>query len=435
MASAEAAVPVPVIGPASYPTGPMARPGPLPRLGTAALPLLLVLGLVALAPSSAAAQGDDDSAALALLQRAIIAASEISYRGLQVDATWTDSGMTTRMIDVRQAGGLRAMTVRGTGGTASTRMSVPVRPAGHGADPLTLLAGAFAVSLAGKDQVASRSASVVVALREGRVAARLWLDDGCGLQLRQEVWDSHGRLIRMISFIQLEELVADRDTTAAAQADDRGSGGADGTGSGMVGGNTGTAGRDSGTAGRDSGTAGRKRGRLAAAEVAGGDGAGGNGAGGVRGGADAAPADPDPQAEARRLQSPCPTALPGGFRLVDAREGTPSAGGTPSAAVHLTYSNGLSAMSVFFQDGRLPEAGVTGMSPQDWGGLRVYVGKGWPIRAVWQGGGQVFTIISDASADEVAAASGVLPGDRAPSGVFDRIAAFVNGAAVLVPGR
>ena len=266
MASAEAAVPAPAAAPAGYPTGPVMRaragdgpaamrpgpvmrPGPLPRLGTAALPLLLVLGLVALTPSSAAAQGDDDSAALVLLQRAIVAASEISYRGLQVDATWTDSGMTTRMIDVQQAGGLRAMTVRGTGGTASTRMSVPVRPAGHGADPLTLLAGAFAVSLAGKDQVASRSASVVVALREGRVVARLWLDDGCGLQLRQEVWDSHGRLIRMISFIQLEELVAERDTTAAARADDRGAGAADagGTGSGTVGG---------------------KRERLAAAEVA-----------------------------------------------------------------------------------------------------------------------------------------------------------------------
>jgi sigma-E factor negative regulatory protein RseB len=364
---------------------------------------LLVLGLVALTPSSAAAQGDDDSAALALLQRAIVSASEISYRGLQVDATWTDSGMTTRMIDVRQAGGLRAMTVRGTGGAASTRMSVPVRPPGYGAAPLTLLAGAFAVALAGKDQVASRSASVVVALREGRVAARLWLDDGCGLQLRQEVWDSHGRLIRMISFIQLEELAEGRDTTAAAPVDDRGAGG--------------------------------KQGRLAAAEVVGGDGAGGDGAGGVRSGMTVAPGNPDPQAEARRLQSPCPTELPGGFRLVDARGVTAAAGGTPSTAVHLTYSNGLSAMSVFFQEGWLPEVGVTGMSPQDWGGLRVHAGNGWPIRAVWQGGSQVFTVVSDASADEVAAASVVLPGDREPSGVFDRIAAFVSGAAVLVPGR
>ena len=145
--------------------------------------------------------------------------------------------------------------------------------------------------------------------------------------------------------------------------------------------------------------------------------------------------DPDPQAEAHRLHSPCLTVLPGGFRLVDAREVTVAAGGAPSAVVHLTYSNGLSAMSVFFQNGRLPEAGVTGMLPQDWAGLRVHVGNGWPIRAVWQGGGQVFTVVSDASADEVVAASGVLPGDRAPSGVFDRIAAFVNGAAVLVPGR
>jgi sigma-E factor negative regulatory protein RseB len=356
----------------------------LPRLGPAALPFLLVLGLIAMSPASAAAQGDDDPAALALLRRAIAAAATVTYRGEQVDVTWTSAGMTTRILDVAQGAGLRQTTARAGGGGTSTTTTDSVRAPVAGIDPLTLLAGAYAVALAGRDQIAGRAAFAVVALRGGRVAARLWLDSATGLLLRQEIWDARHLLTRMVSFRTIRVIGA-------------GSGGA----TGLV--------------------------PAAAPDLTvqqqPGAGAGASGGGGGE----------TPQAAALRLHSRCPDVLPGGFRLVDVREEQlgPSAGRT---ALHLTYSDGLSGLSVFEQAGRLPAAGVSGWSAQEWGGTRVWVGGGWPLRAVWQGGGRVYTAVSDAPLDELTAAVTVLPGRDTP-GMVQRVEVLVHAAAVLLPGH
>jgi sigma-E factor negative regulatory protein RseB len=389
---------------AAGPADPVVTPGsgPLPRLGAAAtLPLLLVLGLVALTPSSAIAQGDDDSTALALLRRAVAAATSVSYRGVQADATWTSSGITTRTIDVRQAESLRTMTVRASAGTAMTMTTPPVRAAAGMVDPLALIAAAYAVSYAGKDVVVGRTASVVVALRGGRVAARLWLDDDCGLLLRQEIWDLHGRLTRMTGFVALEEPLVGRVGAAST-----------GTGVDLLGSPIGSPTAESG---------------AAAGGLIGEPGTFGGGPGeGVAG----------VQSTASRLHSPCPDLLPGGFRLVDAREvAVPGATGPASRALQLTYSDGLSAMSVFVQNGRLPGSGLSGIIPQEWGGARVYLAPGWPVRAVWQGEGHVFTVVSDAPVDEVVAAARALPGVRGSTGLFRRVASLVHTVEVLLPGR
>ncbi len=369
----------------------------VPRLGSAALPLLLVFGLVTLCPASAAAHGDDDGAALALLRRAMVAANTVSYRGTQVDATWTPGGMTTRMIEVRQTGGVaRWATVRSSGtSTASTSTSLALRASGGAVDPLRLLAEAYALVPAGRDSVAGRASTEVAVLRHGRVAARLWIDDASGLLLRQEVWDARGRLTRMVSFVELGGVSVP------------GSGGA---------------------------PAGAAPGAETAQTAA------------TLGAPDAVPADPaagDPQAAAARLHSPCPPTLPGGYRLVDARRVTGGGGEQPEQpqrpaavqALHLTYSDGLSALSVFVQDGRLPTGGPAGMTVQDWNGHRVYVAAGWPARAVWEGGGRVFTAVSDAPRDELADALAALPGQRTGSGMLDRISAIMRAASVLLPGR
>ena len=363
--------------------------GGLPRLGPAALPFLLVLGLIALSPASAAAQGDDDPAALALLRRAIAAAATVTYRGQQVDVTWTSAGMTTRILDVAQGGGRRETTVRAAGGGASTTTTASVRSPDVGIDPLTLLAGAYAVALAGRDQIAGRAALAVVALRGGRVAARLWIDAATGLLLRQEIWDTGHRLTRMVSFRTIQVLgvgskgatgpvpavTPDPPTQALALA-----------GSG---------------AGADAGASGSSGETL--------------------------------QAAARRLGSRCPEVLPGGFRLVDVRE-EQLAGSAGPTAVHLTYSDGLSGLSVFEQAGWLPAAGVPGLSAQQWGGTRVWVGGGWPLRVVWQGDGRVYTAVSDAPLDELTAAVAVLP-HRGTPGMVQRVEVIVHAAAVLLPGR
>lgn len=401
--------------PAEVGADPAPATGPLPRLGNAALPFLLVLGLVALTPSSAVAQGDDDTTAMALLRRAVVAASSVSYRAVQVDATWTSTGMTTRTIDVRQHGGLRSMTVRASGTTAGRTTTEPVRSVAGPADPLALIAAAYAVSSAGKDEIAGRKASVVVALREGRVAARLWLDDACGLLLRQEVWDAHGRLTRMTGLVELEEPTTD-GVLRSASTDPVGGPTAGGSGRATVA-------QDADLLASVQGGSGAAAGDLV-------------GTPGAPGGPSRGSAPEDPRAVARRLHSPCPDQLPGGFRLVDAREVVVSgAGGPASRAVHLTYSDGLSAMSIFVQSGRLPVAGPSGTTAQVWDGARVYVAVGWPFRAVWQGEGQVFTVISDAPVDQVSAAVRGLPGAKASSGVLQRVGTFVSAARLLLPGH
>ena len=337
--------------------------GARPRAGTVALPLLLVLGLAVLSPASAAADGDDDPAALALLRRAVTAASTVAYQGARLDVAWTASGMTTRTSDVRQAAGQRRTTLRAAGDGPTTTTTEPVLAGAGTVDPLSLLTGAYAVMTAGADRIVGRQADVVVVLRGGRVAARLWLDHATGLLLREEVRDVTGRVTRMMTFVQLQV--------------------------------TGVSSLPGTVAGR--------------------------------------PGE-SPRAAADRLGSPCPTHLPGGFELVDIRQEPVGAdGGAP--VLHLTYSDGLSGLSVFVQQGRLPIGGPPGTEGQNWDGARVYVAPGWPTRAVWQGGGRVFTVVSDAPEEEVEAAVGDVPGAGTSSGGLERVNAVVRLMGALLPGR
>ena len=102
----------------------------------------------------------------------------------------------------------------------------------------------------------------------------------------------------------------------------------------------------------------------------------------------------------------CPESLPAGFRLLEARDVSREGTGR---VVHLVYSNGLSAISVFLQPGRLDPAGLSGFHSETWRGDPVLVGSGWPTRLVWQGQGLVTTLVSDAPAEEVRDAVGSLP--------------------------
>ena len=80
--------------------------------------------------------------------------------------------------------------------------------------------------------------------------------------------------------------------------------------------------------------------------------------------------------------------------------------------VHLLYSDGLHALSVFAEAGR--------MGPRPAGGQRVVVGDGhgfrysWPGGDVlmWEAGGLVYTAVGDAPAEDVRAAAASMPGGR-----------------------
>lgn len=114
-----------------------------------------------------------------------------------------------------------------------------------------------------------------------------------------------------------------------------------------------------------------------------------------------------------------PEELPHGFRLFDTRLSTPRPG---QHVLHLAYSDGLSTTSLFSQTGRLGTEPVDGFVAEEVGERPVWVRHELPERVVWSGGGHVWTLVSDASADVVHDAVAALPRDRAPSdGVLSRL--------------
>lgn len=114
-----------------------------------------------------------------------------------------------------------------------------------------------------------------------------------------------------------------------------------------------------------------------------------------------------------------PTTLPGGFRLFDTRQSSPQPG---RRVLHLAYSDGLSTVSLFAQRGRLGSAPVPGFVTETVGARPVWVRRDGPERAVWGGGGRVWSLVSDAPTTSVRDIVAALPGDAAPSaGVRGRL--------------
>lgn len=117
---------------------------------------------------------------------------------------------------------------------------------------------------------------------------------------------------------------------------------------------------------------------------------------------------PDP---AGKVESPyeAPRRLSSGYHLVGAYD-------SPGHVMHLFYSDGLHALSVFEERGRLSTASMPG------GGQRMEL-AGHAVRAytssvgetvVWEGDGVVYTLVSDAPWADVAAAVGDLPHAERP---------------------
>jgi sigma-E factor negative regulatory protein RseB len=355
-----------------------------------ALPLLILVGLLRLpsaqsalglerqpsptgrgTPSSATAAATSSisaasSSALVVLRRSIRAERALAFSGTQIVTVWSSAGSTTEVLDlVQRPGGQRMVKIRDTGDGASTgdgAARVIGQPVADGAGSAALseraldaLAEAYQLRIAASDQVVGRSATVVVAERNGREAARIWLDDATGLVLRQEVLDRAGRLARMVAFLDLR-LAA------------RGAG-----------------------AGQSSNLAANPLPGLA-----------------VKG--QTAPWSDVISASAldgwRAAGWPCPQRLPSGFVLLDARRASTS---SSAPMLHLTYSDGLSAISVFLQRGKLNDGQLKGLRSEKWGNAVVHVRAGWPELMVWQGGPTVITAVGDAEPAELRAALDPLP--------------------------
>lgn len=98
-----------------------------------------------------------------------------------------------------------------------------------------------------------------------------------------------------------------------------------------------------------------------------------------------------------------PEALPDGFALFEVRR--------DGDVLHLAYTDGLSVLSLFAQAGSLGEHEVEGFSRESVDGTTVWVRRAAPERIVWQGGGQVWTLVSDGPESSALAAVAALPHD------------------------
>jgi sigma-E factor negative regulatory protein RseB len=86
-----------------------------------------------------------------------------------------------------------------------------------------------------------------------------------------------------------------------------------------------------------------------------------------------------------------PSALPHGLDLVDSR----IAGVGQGEVLHLTYSDGLSTLSVFEQEGRLDTDKLRGWHQERRGGTRVWSWPGAPLSVTWSAHGRVFSVVTD----------------------------------------
>ncbi|GAB3985867.1 hypothetical protein GCM10029978_099850 [Actinoallomurus acanthiterrae] len=116
---------------------------------------------------------------------------------------------------------------------------------------------------------------------------------------------------------------------------------------------------------------------------------------------------------------PVQSTLPGELSLYDARQLDSHA-----PVVHLSYSDGLSVVSVFVQRGTLDPASVAHWHKTTRGGRTVYLRDTVQQRAVWASRGYVYTILADAPPPVVDRAMAALP--HGDTGFWGRLGRGLN---------
>jgi sigma-E factor negative regulatory protein RseB len=343
------------------------RAEPVPQFGSAAS-----------APSGGGSIGPSDRAVtqeetilIGRLRRSIRAGRDLAFTGTEVVSTWRPGGVSTRVLDlVQRAGGIRTVRAHDAGAPSVTALGATQPGLTVLSErALAALAAGYDLRTGGVGRVAGRSASVVVAARDGREVARIWLDERTGLLLRQDMLDGAGRRYRTAALAGLNF----SGVSAAVPA---------GTVTPMP-------------LNLPVGSSVRTISRTALSPAVG------------------EPVDPwDDVVSAAELSElradgwPCPAQLPVGFVLLDARRANVEAG---RSAVHLTYGDGLSAISVFLQRGRLDRARMTGLTQRKWGDTDVYLRAGPPQVMVWQGGATVITVVGDVEPNDLERTLSALP--------------------------
>ena len=322
--------------------------------------LVLLLAPPARGTPSAPEQTEDrrsgsEVAALRLIERASGADATTAYEGTQFVASW-GSRSTSHLLRVRHhpgEGTTVQMLGNGAGSARSLRQHADSVSALDNAEAMDLLTRNYDVLTSGVDSVAGREADVIEAWRRdaaGRAypAARFWLDRDSGVLLRRESYNATGRTVRGSAFFEIrvdEAKVSDGEESASEPAEPSAVGDSD---------------------------------------------------------------DGSLDEDVTAMQSAgwtCPRRLADGLELRAARRLDSRSG----QVVHLSYSDGLATVSVFEQRGRLDDTGLEEFRRVRLGSGMVHVRDGVPQQLVWMSRDTVFTVVTDAPDETVAAVVAALP--------------------------
>ncbi|MGH3096892.1 MAG: sigma-E factor regulatory protein RseB domain-containing protein [Streptosporangiales bacterium] len=112
-----------------------------------------------------------------------------------------------------------------------------------------------------------------------------------------------------------------------------------------------------------------------------------------------------------------PRTLPGDLVLHDVR----ITGRGSSRVVQLSYSDGISAVSVFEQRGRLDRSSLDGWRKDQVAGRSVYLRDAVPRQLTWASSGTVYTVVADAPDATVGKVVGALPARTDGPGLWGRL--------------
>lgn len=346
--------------------------GPAP-VRDAAAQMVKVSGMNERTAIFSVAERGERAAGMRLLGKAAAAAQNTSYQGVELISESGVNGIATMVSNVWHSGG--GLTVTQTSDAAVLAGSEPyVAYDGDNRSPegvfgvtttLVALLGKHYVALfSGTDSIIGRHALVVDLHRvDGSLAARFWLDSKTLVPLQREVFDTSAELISEDAFVQVQ--FGSRATPPAAVP-----------------------------AQANSVESAWSR---------------------------ATPAKLLLELNGRGWR--LPAVLPGGLSLYQAAQSTTGA----DQVVDLSYSDGLSVISLFVQRGTLAPK-MTGWQPVSLRGHVVYVAE---HSVTWAGRGFVYTVIADAPPRTVEAVVAALPQNSSP-GFLARLGRGLNRLASLV---
>ncbi|TMR07275.1 hypothetical protein ETD83_01395 [Actinomadura soli] len=328
---------------------------------------VLVCGLAGALVLAAALAGDpavarrvrSDPGAVGLLRAAADAARRIPYEGRRFLTTWNRSRSSTSRVTVSH---LPGEGIRYRSATAEDRYRPEAGagdPTGFTPETLDLLTRNYSVVHGADAAVCGRPARVIEARRDdGSAAGRFWIDAETGLMLHRELIDATGRRVVAAGFSEISYTPSAKEPATYALNVPRGG-----------------AARFPASGGQ--GTAVVWSDRLDRADLA----------------------------ALRDRGWPVPKVLPGRLTLHDARR---DAGG---GAVHLSYSDGLAAVSVFVQRGTIDERALSGWRKTVKRGRTIFHRESLRRWAVSAGDGYVYTVLTDAPQSTADAVAANLPRD------------------------